>query len=67
MDDSFLDIVKTGRRRSDEPHRVILVSNRLPLTRTGPTGSRPSCGGLASGLKQVARRWPAKRMAGRLC
>ncbi len=40
--------------------RVLLVSNRLPVTTTGEGGAaKPSTGGLAAGLRQVARRWPA--------
>ncbi len=47
-------------RQSRPTGRVLLVSNRLPTTGSGSDGhARPSSGGLAAGLRQVARRWPA--------
>lgn len=40
--------------------RVLLVSNRLPVTAVGDSGrARASSGGLVTGLRQVAHRWPA--------
>lgn len=59
VEKSVFEIVRPGRRRP-EGGRVVLVSNRLPLTRTSIAGGvRPSSGGLAAGLRQVAKRWPA--------
>lgn len=55
MEKRVLELVR--RRRVESPTgRVLLVSNRLPSV---AGGARASSGGLVSGLRHVARRWPA--------
>ena len=47
----------------DRPGRVLVAANRLPITvrvENGAVCVRPSDGGLASALRQIARRWPVR-------
>ncbi len=49
-------------RNHDDP-RVLIASNRLPVTvvrEAGHVRLRRSSGGLASGLRRVARNWPVR-------
>lgn len=60
METRVLDLVRRRRSGKRAAGRVLLVSNRLPTTASCEGhATKPSCGGLVSGLRQVARRWPA--------
>ena len=62
----MLEAVWEHAKRAVKPTgapRVLIASNRLPVTGVKEFGKirfRPSDGGLAAGLRQVARRWPVR-------
>ncbi len=60
MGNAVLEIAGPRRAGATASGRVLLVSNRLPVTGGTEHGeARPSSGGLVSGLRQVMRHWPA--------